>query len=228
MNNFLEFIKNDIEAKKNVLQSMPTNNKTNIKKYNNKIASINDKYLYYKDSVLKYINAKSESFEITSSKKDNDKKKEQLNEYKRMLKILNPNNTYVEKMGFDSLLYDIHNYSSFTFEEINNIISKLVDLFKEAHIKLSYEDFTYTCYVNEYMTEFLKNSSDTKNLSSVFEKIYWNNPNIIEHIELNFRKLIIKYQKSLECYINVEKKKILSKNKFSDYDEFIKSLEKYI
>ena len=226
MNNFLEFIKNDIEAKKNVLQSMPTNNKTNVKKYNNKIASINDKYLYYKDSVLKYINAKSESFEIASSKKDNDKKKEQLNEYKRMLKILNPNNTYVEKMGFDSLLYDIHNYSSFTFEEINNIISKLVDLFKEAHIKLSYEDFTYTCYVNEYMTEFLKNSSDTKNLSSVFEKIYWNNPNIIEHIELNFRKLIIKYQKSLECYINVEKKKILSKNKFSDYDEFIKEFRK--
>lgn len=226
MNNFLEFIKNDIEAKKNVLQAMPTNNKTNVKKYNNKIASMNDKYLYYKDSVLKYINAKSESFEISNNKKNNDNKKEQLEEYKKMLKMLNPNNTYVEKLGFDSLLYDIHNYSSFTFEEINNIISKLVDIFNKAHIKLTSEDFTYTCYVNEYMFEFLKDSSDTKSLSATFEKIYWSNPNIIEHIELNFRKLIKKYQKSLECYINVEKKKILSKNKFSDYDEFVKEFRK--
>ena len=226
MNNFLEFIKNDIEAKKTVLQSMPTNNKTNVKKYNNKIASINEKYLYYKDSVLKYINAKSESFEIAQNKKDNQSKKEQYNEYKRILKILNPNNTYVEKLGFDSLLYDIHNYSSFTFEEINNTINKLVNIFKDAHIKLSYEDFTYTSYVNEYMVEFLKNSSDIKNLSSVFEKIYWNNPNIIEHIELNFRKLIKKYQKSLECYLNVEKKKILSKNKYNDYNEFLQEFRK--
>ena len=44
MNNFLEFIDNDIEAKKTLLSSMPINNKTNIKKYNEKIASIYENY----------------------------------------------------------------------------------------------------------------------------------------------------------------------------------------
>ena len=53
MNNFLEFIDNDIEAKKTLLSSMPINNKTNIKKYNEKIASIYENYVYYKDRHLK-------------------------------------------------------------------------------------------------------------------------------------------------------------------------------
>ena len=62
-NNFLEYIKDDIESKKTLLSSMPLNNKTNIKKYNQKLASFTSDYEYYKEGVLKYINAKSESFE---------------------------------------------------------------------------------------------------------------------------------------------------------------------
>ena len=49
MNNFLEFIKNDIESKKTLLASMPLNNVTNIKKYNEKIASMFTDYSYYKE-----------------------------------------------------------------------------------------------------------------------------------------------------------------------------------
>ncbi|MBO4245438.1 MAG: hypothetical protein J5892_01705 [Bacilli bacterium] len=226
MNNFLEFINNDIETKKTTLQSMPTNNKTNVKKYNAKIESIEKKYDYYKDAVLKYINAKSESFECGTSKKDDNKQKEQLEEYKRILKILNPSNTYVEKLGFDSLFYEIHNYASFTFEDINNSIGKLVDIFKKARVNLTAEDFKYTYFVYKYMSEFLKDNSNLENLNTIFEKIYWYNPNIIEHIELNFRKLIVKYQKSLECYLNVEKKKIVSTNKFEDYEDFFKEYQK--
>ena len=52
MNSFLDFIDNDIEAKKTLLSSMPINNKTNIKKYNEKIASIYENYEYYKESVI--------------------------------------------------------------------------------------------------------------------------------------------------------------------------------
>ena len=52
MNSFLDFIDNDIEAKKTLLSSLPTNNKTNIRKYNEKIASIYENYEYYTESVL--------------------------------------------------------------------------------------------------------------------------------------------------------------------------------
>ena len=226
MNSFLDFITNDIEAKKTLLSSMPINNKTNVKKYNEKIASIYENYEYYKDSVLKYLKAKSESFECEDDTTNTEELMKQFEEYKHMKFILNPMNSFKEKMGLDDLLYDIHNYSNFTFNEINEIITKLVNKFKTAGINLKSSDFKYTYYVNEYMTEFFSSNGDYSKLSSVFEQIYWYNPNIIEHIELNFRKLINKHQKNFEEYISHEQHTLLNKNGFKNYDEFISALKK--
>ena len=226
MNNFLDFIDNDIEAKKTLLSSMPINNKTNIKKYNEKIASIYENYEYYKESVLKYLKAKSESFQCPDEDKNTEELMKQFDEYKHMKFILNPMNSFKEKMGLDNLLYDIHNYSNFTFDEINEIIKKLIDKFRVAGIELKSGDFKYTYYVNEYMTEFFSSNGDYSRLSEVFEKIYWYNPNIIEHIELNFRKLIKKNKKVFDDYISNEQKTLLSKHKFKNYDEFIVALKK--
>lgn len=226
MNNFLDFIDNDIEAKKTLLSSMPINNKTNIKKYNEKIASIYENYEYYKESVLKYLKAKSESFQCSDEDRNTEELMKQFDEYKHMKFILNPMNSFKEKMGLDNLLYDIHNYSNFTFDEINEIIKKLVDKFRVAGIELKSSDFKYTYYVNEYMTEFFSSNGNYSKLSEVFERIYWYNPNIIEHIELNFRKLIKKNKKTFDDYINNEQKTLLSKHKFKNYDEFIAALKK--
>ena len=225
MSNFLEFINSDIEAKKTLLSSMPINNKTNIKKYNEKIASIYENYGYYKESVLKYLKAKSESFECNDSSPDTEELKKQFDEYKHMKFILNPMNSFKEKMGLDNLIYDIHNYSNFTFDEINEIIKKLIEKFRTAGIELKSSDFKYTYYVNEYMTEFFSSNGDYSKLSDIFEKIYWYNPNIIEHIELNFRKLIKKYQKNFEDYISREQHTLLSKNNFKNYEQLIVALK---
>ena len=225
MNNFLEFIDNDIEAKKTLLSSMPINNKTNIKKYNEKIASIYENYEYYKESVLKYLKAKSDSFECADTPSNKEELEEQLNEYKHMKFILNPMNSFKEKMGLDNLIYDIHNYSNFTFDEINEIIKKLIEKFRTAGIELKSSDFKYTYYVNEYMNEFFSSNGDYSKLSDTFEKIYWYNPNIIEHIELNFRKLIKKHQKNFEDYISHEQQTLLSKNNFKNYDQLINALK---
>jgi hypothetical protein len=225
MNNFLDFIDSDIEAKKTLLSSMPINNKTNIKKYNEKIASICESYKYYKESVLKYLEAKSESFECSEERVNVDEIFKEFEEYKNMKFLLNPMNSFKEKMGFDNLFYDIHNYSNFTFEDINGIIKKIIKKFKVVGIDLNADDFKYTCYVNEYMTEFFKVSDDYTKLNEVFEKIYWYNPNIIEHIELNFRKLIRKYHKNFESYISREQQTLLRKNNFKDYGEFLTALK---
>ncbi len=225
MDNFLEFIDNDIEAKKTLLSSMPINNKTNIKKYNEKIASIYENYEYYKDSVLKYLKAKSESFECSDDVRNTEKLMKEFEEYKHMKFILNPMNSFKEKMGLDNLLYDIHNYSNFTFDEINQIIGKLVEKFRIAGVELKSSNFKYTFYVNEYMTEFFSCNGNFSKLSDVFEKIYWYNPNIIEHIELNFRKLIKKYKKNFEDYISHEQHTLLNKNNFKNYNDFICALK---
>ena len=225
MDNFLEFIDNDIEAKKTLLSSIPINNNINIKKYNEKIASIYENYEYYKDSVLKYLKAKSESFECSDDVRNTEKLMKEFEEYKHMKFILNPMNSFKEKMGLDNLLYDIHNYSNFTFDEINQIIGKLVEKFRVAGVELKSSNFKYTFYVNEYMTEFFSCNGDFSKLSDVFEKIYWYNPNIIEHIELNFRKLIKKYKKNFEDYISHEQHTLLNKNNFKNYNDFICALK---
>ena len=228
MNNFLEFINNDIEAKKTLLSALPTNSKTNKKKYNEKIASIEKSYLKYKDGVLKYLQAKSDSFQGKPEKRNTEELQKQFDEYRHMKFILNPMNSFMEKIGFDDLLYDIRNYSNFTFDEINETIRKLIDKFKMCGIELKIDDFKYTYYVHQYMSEYLKCNGDYSKLSQVFEEIYWYNPNIIEHIELNFRKLIRKHQKTFESYISKEQKTLLHKNNFKNYDQFTKALkEKY-
>ena len=193
MSNFLEYIKGDIEAKKTLLSSMPTNNKTNQKLYNEKIVGIERNYQKYKEGVLKYIYAKGESFNRKKEERNTEEVLVQLEEYKHMKYILNPMNSFMEKMGLDDLLYDIHNYSHFKFDEMNEIIRKLVEKFKEAGVTLKIEDFQFTYYVHEYMKEYLECKGDYSKLNGTFEQIYWYNPEIIEHIEINFRKLIKKY-----------------------------------
>ena len=69
MSNFLKFIEEDITAKKTLLSTMPTKTKRDIKKYNEKITDMINKYNEYEGSVKKYLDTKSRSFNI--KKKNN-------------------------------------------------------------------------------------------------------------------------------------------------------------
>lgn len=219
MNSFLDFINADIESKKTFIQSLPTNNKTNQKKYNQKIDDILKSYNYYKDAVTKYINAKSESFKYKPSKPDIDKITESLNEFKDMLFMFNDNNSYKEKLKLDAAIYDLHTYSEYTFEDINLFIRDLLDKFKKAGVILKSEDFQLTSYVNKYMKAYFESKNGFDNLSKIFEEIYWFNHDIIKHIELNFIILIEKYKKNFDNYIINEKKKILDSMKVKSREE---------
>ena len=225
MNNFLEFINEDIEAKKTLLSSMPTNNKTNAKKYNEKIDSTIDTYNEYKENVKKYLKAKSESFEDKEKETSVDEEalEKKVKALKHVVVILNPLNTYVEKLEIDDILYDLKNYSSISFDSLNDIINRFIDIFDDAGIKLDKDDFNTTFYVHSYMTTFFKlrsqKSKDYSELSDVFEKIYWFNPEIIEHIELNFRRLIKKNDKVFKAYISKLAKSLMEEYNIEDYEE---------
>ena len=84
--------------------------------------------------------------------------------------IENPSNTYVEKMGFDVLLYQLRNYHVFNFNSLNEIINNFLDKFELVGIKLTKNDFDYTCYVYEYMSSFLEiRYSSQKNYDKLSE-----------------------------------------------------------
>ena len=145
MNNFLDFINNDIEVKK-------TKTKTNIKKFNTTIDEFSSKYETYRKSVYKYINAKNKSIKIKASEKDNKEYIDKINALQEVRRVFNPYNTYYEKMGFDELIYHISNYYVFNFDSVDKIIHDFIDKFELAGIKLTERDFDYTYYVNTYFT----------------------------------------------------------------------------
>ena len=215
-NSFLEFINKDIEGKKNLLQSLPTRTKTNKKAFNKEIEGMLAKYKEYEANIYKYITVKAKSIDVKDSSQSLDKTKERVVALERVKFLLNPENTYLEKMGFDTLLYQINNYYTLNFKSLNAIINGFFDKFELAGIYLNGDDFDYTCYVHEYMNSYLEvrvsQNKDYKRVSEIFERIYWMNPEIIEHIELNFRRLIKKYSKQLNNYISKLQKEEKEKN----------------
>jgi len=229
MSNFLKFINEDIDAKKTLFSTMPTKTKTDIKKFNLKIESISEKYNDYKKRVKKYIDTKSKSFNIKNENKKYDDLRNKVSDLEHVRFILNPFNTYFEKMGFDNLLFEISNYYDFNFNSINEIINKFLNQFELAGINLTNDDFDYTCYVNEYMTSFLKvrnkKSDNYDEVSKIFEKVYWIDPNIICHIESNFRKLIRRNSKKFIDYIEKIQKKVMLENEINSYEKCLDKLK---
>ena len=225
MNDFLTFIEKDIATKKISIQTLPIKTKTNIKKLNETIKFYETKYEEYRSGVRNYLLAKARSFEI--NEKEDETEKNHINEKVIVLEhakfLLNPLNTYVEKIGFDILIYQLRNYYAFNFNSLNEIINNFLDKFELAGIKLTKNDFEYTCYVNEYMTSFLevRYSPEKKysSLSEIFEKIYWVNPDIIRHIELNFRKLIRTHSKLFNEYILKIQNETMQINNIINYED---------
>ena len=230
MNNFLNFIEEDIEAKKTLLETLPVRTKVNKRNYNEKIDLILKKYEAYKTSLLKYISLKESKLKIKPQTKNLEKLSEEVANLEHVRFVLNPMNTYVEKMGFDSLLYEMNHYQEFEFTSLNKILNDFIDKFELINVKLNSNDFDYTCYVKEYMTAFLdvrqKKNEKYEKVSKIFEKIYWLNPNLIEHIELNLRSLIKVYNKEFEKYIRKIQKDVKSKNNIKTYDECLYRLKK--
>lgn len=229
MGNFLKFIDEDIEAKKTLLMAMPTNNKRDIKKFNDKIGDFNNKYEDYKTNVKKYLEVKSKSFDIKKNVANLESPKSKVSNLERIRFLLNPVNTFFEKMGFDSLLYELSNYSDFDFAVLNDNLNQFLAKFKEVGIVLNGDDFDYTCYVHEYMVAFLEAQANKKGdyskVAEKFEKIYWVNPEMVQHIELNFRKLINKHEKRFVNYISELQKRVVLENNVASYEDCLDKLK---
>ena len=230
MNNFLEFINEDIETKRTLLTTLPTKTNTNKKKFNETLDVMIQKYDAYATSVRNYMLAKSRSFSLKHEEDDSIQKiKERIESLDNVRFLLNPFNTYFEKMGFDDLLYQINHYYVFNFNSLNDIINGFLDKFELIGVKLTSDDFNYTCYVHEYMSSFLevryKKAKDYEKVSEIFEQIYWINPEIVEHIELNFRKLIRLNQKKFDLYITKIQKSAMLRNGVNNYYECLEKLQ---
>ena len=117
-----------------------------------------------------------------------------------------------------------------------------INKFNEVGITLTSDDFNYSIFVNEYMKAFFDNMQNinSKIMKDKFEEIYWKCPNLIIHIELNFRYIYMNNKKTIDRYYKKQTEQVSKKvgltaqeieekinNLQEKYNEDIK-LDKYI
>lgn len=228
MNNFLEFIQKDIEAKKKMLSTLPIKTKTDKKKYNEEVDKIIAKYDSYYNSVKRYIYAKADSMEVPAKFTRVEEIKQRIDALNEIKRLLSPMNTPYEKLGFDTLVYELDSYYTFNFKNVDAIINKMLDIFTEAGIVLTGRDFYLTPYVKSYMTEYLKvyysKSDDRSALNKVFEDIYYANPDLIYHIEICLELLFLKNNKKMNRLVKIKTESLKTVTGVRSYKDAVDKL----
>ena len=206
-----EKINSQIDVDKEILSVLPINNKKNLQSYKEKAEEIKQSYVTYLDQILSEM--KRRTIKIKSVEQDkNIEKIEQQIKYMEKIELLSDNTTSFEKMGLDETLYILRRFYKNNLELVNDAIVKCLEKFRVVGINLDAKDFEYSIYTKEYMTTFLeemkKGDCNSTKVKDKFEQIYWKCPDIIIHIELNFRSLYLKNEKAINKYYEDAKRQI--------------------
>ena len=208
-----EKINAQIDIDKEILSVLPKNNKKNLQAYKDKAAEIGNEYSNYLSEIISEM--KRRVIKIKSFVPDPkiEKITQEIQEMENKIVILNPNTTSFEKMQLDETLYTLKRFYRNNLELINESIIRAIESFKTVGIHLSANDFNYSVFTKEYMQVLLetikKGESNSTKVKDTFEQIYWKCSDIIIHIELNFRSIYLKYEKSIDKYFEEEKKAII-------------------
>ena len=123
------------------------------------------------------------------------------------------------KLGFDFLISSISDEIS--LNELNEIIGKFIEKMKDIGINITIEDFKYSMFIEEYMVDYLKNiDNDSLNevIKVVFEKIYFECPDIITQIRDNLNYILNKYSKEITNYCEKKYLGLLEENNITKSD----------
>ena len=200
---------------KETLEIMPKNNKKNKAKY---LEYLNDKLEHYQSlekDVLKEINIRANKFYESSNFISFDNVL--LDKIKEEIELQNEWNTPYEKSKLDYYIYEIIHFYKDDFTNLNEDISKAIQIFSKVGVKLEKKDFKYGPYTSIYMECFLENIDNIKSnkLQKCFNEIYWKCPNIIFYIGLNFKYLYYYYEKKfIKYYINKKNTSLELKNTY--------------
>ena len=210
--NVLNIFDSQVEVDKEILSVLPKNNKKNLKIYKEKAAEIKKLYDEYLDEIMFEIKRRKAKICNISINPRISEINEQIQDLSDT-KIINDNITSFEKMELDETLYILRRFYKSNLEAVNENIASALYKFKTVGVDLRADDFNYSIFANEYMKVFLseqkKGDINSTVVKDKFEEIYWKCSDIITHIELNFRSLYIKNEKTINKYFEDLKKKTL-------------------
>ena len=229
-------LSDSIEESKNYIEQIPLEmnkgTKTVKKKFHEKqvlirndfIVSEIKKYTEYQDFLLSNINMRIEKLMPISHNQEFEQQEKYIC---KLLKLSVLENNYSNKIYFYDIIKNILELAQYGENNIDNMNSKLkniIDYFISVGIKVDLNLFHYSNATLEYMKKFLEevNSDDFyKNMRVTFESLYFENPQIINHLKLNLLLIVNRYQKKIIEYnlnqLNKNKTKSSSDNLYEDY-----------
>lgn len=229
-------LSDSIEESKNYINKIPleTNKGTKAvkRKFHRKQALIrNDfivseikKYTEYQEILLSNINMRIEKLMPISHNQEFEQQEKCIN---KLLKLSVLENNYSHKIYFYNIIKNILELTQYGKDNIDNMNLKLkniIDYFTAVGIKVDINLFHYSNATLEYMKKFLeeiKNDDFYKNMRLTFESLYFENPQIINHLKLNLLLIVSHYQKKIIEFnlndLNKNKLELNSNNLYEDY-----------
>lgn len=196
-----------------------------------------DKFTRYQKDIYKLIKKKVNEIYPKDNTLEYDKYREKLSNYKNTIIFNNDKYSSFFKLNIFSLISKIDIDDSVSLNDVNDILSKIFNIFKDAGVNLNAEDFSYSMFTYEYMSLFINsfgNNDFNDVMKKTFDNIYWECPDIIKHIKLNLWFLMDKYKEKLDIYsksraIELLNSTGLSKNELlNNYLKDVSNLDKML
>lgn len=208
--------------------------KSAVKERNEYVEEQIKKFDKYQVEVYRLLKSRVNSLLPSDKSNHYDSLKKNIEKEKQIIVFNNSDYSIDFKLGIFKLISSIDINDDVSLNTINNTFLNIIKIFEDASIKLTISDFTYSMFTEKYMHVFLDNIEKNNRFEEVmkkcFDSIYWECPDIIKHLKLNFWSLLEKYEEKLKIYTDAVSYQLLQKtgyDKNSLIDKYLGNVNKY-
>lgn len=208
--------------------------KSAVKERNEYVEEQIKKFDKYQVEVYRLLKLRVNSLLPSDKSNHYDSLKKNIEKEKQIIVFNNSDYSIDFKLGIFKLISSIDINDDVSLNTINNTFLNIIKIFEDASIKLTISDFTYSMFTEKYMHVFLDNIEKNNRFEEVmkkcFDSIYWECPDIIKHLKLNFWSLLEKYEERLKIYTDTVSYQLLQKtgyDKNSLIDKYLGNVNKY-
>lgn len=208
--------------------------KSAVKERNEYVEEQIKKFDKYQVEVYRLLKLRVNSLLPSDKSNHYDSLKKNIEKEKQVIVFNNSNYSIGFKLGIFKLISSIDINDDVSLNMINNTFLNIIKIFDDASIKLSVSDFTYSMFTEKYMSVFLDNIEKNNRFEEVmkkcFDSIYWECPDIIKQLKLNFWSLLEKYEEKLKIYTDTVSYQLLQKtgyDKSTLIDKYLSNVNKY-
>lgn len=208
--------------------------KSAVKERNEYIEEQIKKFDKYQVEVYRLLKLRVNSLLPSDKSNHYDSLKKNIEKEKQIIVFNNSDYSIDFKLGIFKLISSIDINDDVSLNTINNTFLNIIKIFEDASSKLTISDFTYSMFTEKYMHVFLDNIEKNNRFEEVmkkcFDSIYWECPDIIKHLKLNFWSLLEKYEEKLKIYTDTVSYQLLQKtgyDKNSLIDKYLGNVNKY-